>query len=127
MAKKIKKTRLDTGKLEVLVAIVNSNKTDSTLDLLQSFEVNMQLAIPAEGTASVEALEVLGLDSIDKTVILCAIREDRAPDALAAFEKRFTRIRDGKGIAYTIPMSSVIGLMIFGFLSNDRRTVKTDN
>ena len=29
-----------------------------------------------------------------------------------------------KGIAFTIPMTSVIGTLAYGFLSNDKRTVK---
>ena len=32
--------------------------------------------------------------------------------------------RRGKGIAYTIPMSSIIGKSIFNFLSNNRDAVR---
>lgn len=119
-----KKTELDSGRLEILITIVNRGKADSITDLLQSFDVNMQLAIPAEGTASIETLDMLGLAHNEKTVIFSIIREDRSQDALDAISKRFRQVRGSKGIACTVPMSSVIGVMIFGFLSNDRRTVR---
>ncbi len=126
MPNNLQSNSLDTGRLEILVTIINREKADSITDLLQSFEVNMQLAFPGEGTASRETLDLLGLSSQEKTVIFSVIREDRTRDAMEALEKRFSSIRDSKGIACTIPMSSVIGVMIFGFLSNDRRTVKPE-
>jgi hypothetical protein len=36
-------------------------------------------------------------------------------------EEKFTTIKDGKGIAFTVPMSSVIGVAIYRFLSNHRQ------
>ena len=41
-------------------------------------------------------------------------------------EEKFKTIKGGKGIAYTIPLSSLIGKLIFGFLSNNR-TVQEEN
>ena len=117
---------LDSGRLQLLVTVVNKGKGESTADLLQAFEVNMQMSIRAEGTASTEMLEILGMDQNKKSVVISVIREEKVPEAMAALEQKFARVKDGKGIAFTLPMSSIIGAMIFGFLSNDRRTVKAD-
>ena len=114
-------------KLELMVTIVNRNKADFYIDLIQSFEVNMQLAVPAQGTANAEIKSILGLVETDKTVIFSVIREDNAVRALSAIEEKFRTIKNGKGIAYTIPLTSVIGVSIFGFLSNNRMTVKGAN
>ena len=114
-------------KLELMITIVNRNKADFYMDLIQSFDVNMQLAIPAQGTANAEIRSILGLVETDKTVIFSVIREDQAVQALNAIEERFRTIKNGKGIAYTIPLTSVIGVSIFGFLSNNRMTVKGAN
>ena len=40
--------------------------------------------------------------------------------------KKFNTIKDGKGIAFTIPLTSVIGTLIYGFLSNNRMAVKEE-
>ena len=114
-------------KLELMITIVNRNKADFYIDLIQSFEVNMQLAIPAQGTANAEIKNILGLVETDKTVIFSVIREDNAVRALNAIEEKFRTIKNGKGIAYTIPLTSVIGVSIFGFLSNNHMTVKGAN
>ena len=41
-----------------------------------------------------------------------------------SLDEKFKTIKNGKGIAYTIPMTSVIGTLIFGFLSNNKMAVK---
>ena len=116
-----------SDKLELMITIVNRNKADFYMDLIQSFDVNMQLAVPAQGTANAEIKSILGLVETDKAVILSVIREDISTQALNAIEEKFQTIKNGKGIAYTIPLTSVIGVSIFGFLSNNRMTVKGAN
>ena len=44
--------------------------------------------------------------------------------ALESIEEKFNTIAGGKGIAYTIPMVSIIGKSIFNFLSNNRKAVR---
>ena len=116
-----------SDKLELMVTIVNRNKADFFIDLIQSFDVNMQLAVPAQGTANAEIRSFLGLADPDKTVILSVIREDTSTQALNAIEEKFQTIKNAKGIAYTISLTSVIGVSVYGFLSNNRMTVKGAN
>ena len=80
----------------------------------------MQLAMAAQGTAKTEMLNMLGLVDNEKAVILSAIRADKATEALNALEEKFKTIKNGKGIAYTIPMTSTIGVAIYQFLCNNR-------
>ncbi|MBQ9780521.1 MAG: hypothetical protein IJW00_06215 [Clostridia bacterium] len=105
-------------KLTLLITVVNRNKAEFYADFLQSFEVNMQLIMNAQGTASKETLHYLGLVETDKAVIFSAIREDRAAEALSALEQKFKTIKNGKGIAFTTPMTGTIGVAIYQFLSN---------
>lgn len=122
--KTTKKTKTsDIKKLKLLVTIVNRSRTLLFLDVIEQFEVNMQMVIYGKGTASNEMLNMLGLAETDKAVILSIIREDKVKDALETLQEKFTKVKQGKGIAYTIPMSSVIGVSIYQFLSNNK-TVK---
>ncbi len=111
-------------KLKLLVTVVNKNKAEFYMDLLHDFEVNLQLQMNAQGTAGSEMLHYLGLEESEKRVIFSIVREDRAPEALKLLEEKFTTVRGGKGIAYTVPLSGVIGVAIYQFLSNNRTTVK---
>lgn len=127
MNKNSKKTKApranDTSlmKLKLLVTVVNRNKTEFFMDLLHDFDVNFQTAVLAQGTAKSDTLYMLGLEDSDKSVIFSVIREDRATDALHAIEDRFNKLKKAKGIAFTIPMSSVIGVAIYRFLSDNRQ------
>lgn len=120
------KKKINSNKLEVLITIVNRQKTEFYTDLIQSFDVNMQTVLKARGTATVETLALLGLEESKKSVIVSIIRQDKVKDALLMLEKKFKTIKNGGGIAYTVPISSVIGVAIFGFLSNNALTVKED-
>ena len=105
-------------KLKLLFTIVSRQRAELYAALLQSFEVNMQMYLLAQGTASSETLEYLGLSDSDKSVILSVIREDRCDAALKFLDEKFHTIKNGRGIAFTVPLTSVIGVAIYQFLSN---------
>ena len=63
---------------------------------------------------------MLGLEDSDKSVIFSVIREDRAGEIMQGLAQKFQTVRNGKGIAFTTPLSSVIGVAIYRFLSNAR-------
>ena len=69
-------------------------------------------------------LGLLGLTDSEKAVIFGVIQESKIPDAMHTLEEKFNTIKDGKGVACTVPLTSVIGTLIYGFLSNNRLTVK---
>lgn len=114
---------LKTGRLELLITIVSRNKADYFMDLIQSFDVNMQCMVQGRGTASAEMLDILGLADSDKAVIFSVIREDKVKNALETIDDKFNSIKNGKGIAFTVSLTSVIGVSIFSFLSNNRDAV----
>lgn len=105
-------------KLQLLVTVVNREKAEFYTDLLHSFEINLHLSLLASGTASTEMLNLLGLSDTEKSVLFSVVREDKAKLALAALDEKFRTIRNGKGIAYTIPMTGTIGVAIYRFLAN---------
>ena len=105
-------------RLQLLFTIVDRKKGEFYADYLQNFEVNMQLMLAGEGTASKETLSLLGLADSDKTVIISVIKEEKAKAALSGLEEKFSTIKNGKGIAYTIPMTGTIGVAIYQFLAN---------
>ena len=88
-------------KLELLIAIVNAPKVRFYTNLIQSSEANLYLAVQAS-----------------------VVREDKLKDLLEVLDENFSTIKDGGGIAITVPLTSVIGTLVYGFLSNDKRTIK---
>jgi hypothetical protein len=113
-----------SNRLKLLVTIVGRNKAEFYADLIQSFDVNMQMIALATGTANERMLGLLGLTDNEKAVLFSVIREEKINDALHVLGEKFKTIKDGKGVAFTIPLTSVIGTLIYGFLSNNRTVVK---
>ena len=108
-------------KLKLLFTIVDRPKGEFYLDVISQFDVNCQLALGGLGTATSELVELLGLEP-HKAVILSVVREDMVDSIMNTLEEKFATIRNGKGISFAVPLSSVIGVNLYRFLS-DRREV----
>lgn len=121
MAKKeISKVNPSIKKLKLLVTVVDRSKALFYIDLLEQFEVNMQTMMYGKGTAGKEILSYLGLAETEKAVILSIIREDKTKEILETISEKFEKVKNGKGIAYTIPLKSIIGVSVYQFLSNSQ-------
>ena len=107
------------------MAIVHNNKAAYFSSIIQSYQANVQLMVPAKGTTHL-ILDYLGLTERPKTMLISVVRADQAEGLITLLDETFKKGKDYKGIAYTIPFSSVIGTLTYGFLSNDKRTVKEE-
>ena len=107
-------------KLKLLLTIVDRPKAEFYLDVLSQFEINCQMVIPGKGTANTELVDMLGLNP-HKAVIFSVVREDMVDPVMNCLTEKFETIRKGKGVAFAVPMSSVIGVNMYQFLSNHRQ------
>ena len=106
-------------KLKLLFTIVDRPKAEFYLDVLSELEVNCQIVTGGKGTATSDMVDLLGLNP-HKAVIVSVIREDLTDQIMKVLEEKFRTIRNGKGIAFAVPLSSVIGVNMYRFLSNNR-------
>ena len=105
-------------KLKLLVTVVDRQKGEFYLDVISQFDVNCQLTMGGLGTATSELVELLGLEP-HKAVILSIVREDLVDTIMNCLEEK--RNKKGYGlISFAVPMSSVIGVNAYQFLSNNR-------
>ena len=106
-------------KLKLLITVVYRPKGDFYLDVISQFEVNSQMLVGGMGTAHSELIELLGLN-IHKAVILSLAREDQVGPIMDCLDEKFATIKKGKGISFAVPLSSVIGVNMYQYLSNNR-------
>ncbi len=107
--------------LVLIITVVNRHKADFYMDFMQSFEVNMQTALAAHGTEKSETGKFSGSAYTEKAVLIGVAREDRKKEILEALQDKFDSVRGGGGVAFSTPLTSVIGVAVYGFLSNQMR------
>lgn len=109
------------NRLSLLVTIVQKGKGTFFADYLQTFDANLQISVVGTGTAHSDLVEFLGLKDNKRSVIFSVVREDRVDKIFEALKERFRTVNNGTGVAFTIPLTSVIGKLSYAFLSNERR------
>ncbi len=107
-------------KLKLLFTVVDRPKAEFYLDVLSQFEINCQMVTSGMGTAQSDLIDLLGLN-IQKAVIVSVVREDMVDPVMKCLEDKFHTIKNGKGIAFAVPLSSVIGVNMYQFLSNNKQ------
>ena len=112
-------------KLELLLAIVHSSKAAYYSSIIQSHQANVQFMVPAKGTSHL-IMSVLSYTEVPKYLIVSVVRSDEAGSLFEQLTESFAKGKDLKGVAFSVKLSSVIGTQVYGFLANDKRTVKQE-
>ena len=106
-------------KLKLLITVVDREKAEFYLDVLSQFDINFQMAAAGTGTVNSEIVSLLGLN-IHKTVLFSVVTEDIVEEVMNCLEDKFATVKKGKGVAFAVPMSSIIGVNMYRFMSNNR-------
>lgn len=114
------KKKYTPQKLKLLITIVNRGKGNFYYDIIEEMDVNMQLLIDGNGTTPSEINNLWGMEK-DRDVILSFVPEDNIKKILKLLDNKFESVRNGVGIAFSIPISSVIGVAVYQFLVNNRK------
>ena len=120
---KTNKENTSSNALMLLVTIVDRRKAEFYTDLIQSLGANVSFTAFGEGTADAKMMNLMGFTNSEKAVLFSVIRKDRQKEILETIEDKFKSIKNGKGVCVTIPFTSVIGVNLFNFLSDNRMTL----
>ena len=117
----MEKKNIAPVKPELLITVVDKKKAEFYVDLIQSFDANIQISVNARGTADQEILRYIGLSDTEKTAIFSIVRQDMVKPLMETLDEKFRTIKNGKGVSAAVPFTSMIGTLLFGFVTNDRR------
>ena len=107
-----------TKKLLMFVTIVNRGQGNFVLKLFESEGANAQFVEYGEGTAQKEIRDILGIEDNSKEIIISIISEDKIESAKKELEAFFKVSKRNRGIGFSIPMTSIIGMKIYQFLTD---------
>ena len=95
--------------LRILVVIINVDKLPAITELLNGLYCYTQNHFRANGTATSEILNILGLGATEKAVATYILPNSLVSSALQNLSEEFSFRLPGKGIAFTIPVSGISG------------------
>lgn len=96
----------------LLILITTHRLADKAVELFEEFSIPLQYRFNAEGTASSEIMDMLGLGSTDKSVITSILPESTANEILKNLFLKLKMNTVNSGIAFTIPLNSASGLIL---------------
>lgn len=107
-----------TKKLLMFITIVNRGQGNFVLKLFESEGANAQFVQYGEGTAQKEIRDILGIEDNTKEIIVSLISEDKIESAKKELEAFFKISKRNRGIGFSIPMTSLIGMKLYQFLTD---------
>ena len=110
-----KKSLKAPKKVKMLVTIIDRRKVDFFISALEGYDVNVQYILYGRGTYSINKNETI---YNDKAILFSMVNEDRVGEILANMEDRYFKTRYGKGVAFVLPLSSLVGILTYRLLSN---------
>ncbi|MDR3139076.1 MAG: hypothetical protein LBT95_05310, partial [Treponema sp.] len=93
--------------IKLLIFIIDWNKTKIVSSVFESEHVRFHFISKARGTASSEILDVLGIGSSEKAMVLCLEQDVMVPVLLKEVRKKLGFHSPGAGIAFTVPLSGI--------------------
>ena len=99
-----------------LLVIIKRESEQDYMNLFADAGISAVYSIPGVGTASNSILDLLGLDSTEKTVLLTVLPRSKALKLKGEFISRMGINMPGSGIAMQIPVNSFAGARSVAFL-----------
>ena len=93
--------------LKLAVFIVDWTNIKKISTILPKENDHLYFVCKGRGTASSEVLDLLGIGSIEKAVIICLEEQSAAPGMIQNVGDKLGLKNRGAGIAFTVPLSSI--------------------
>lgn len=96
-----------TDPIRLLVTIVEHGKGERITNLANAQHIHFNLLLHGRGTASSDILDMLGLGSTEKDVVVCALPRSSVKQMLHNVAEEMRLKRPGTGVAFSLPLSGI--------------------
>lgn len=117
----------DKGIIKLLVTIVDRGQGNKVVKLNEKEHLYVQFVCLGHGTASSEILDYLGLGETEKDVVVSLVPEAKAPGMLTTIRDKMQLNIPGKGIAFTVPLSGISGIVSQLVVRESETTTKRED
>lgn len=117
----------EVSPLKLLIIIVNKYQGDYYLDLLiKKYNVAAAFLSNGHGTATRDIYDLLNISENKKDVVIALVRSDQVDILLNKILERFNVSKNAKGIAFTIKLDSIIGVLAYRFFTDTKQNIKKE-
>ena len=103
---------MKTNNHEVIFVIVNSGYAEEVMDLARELGVRGGTILSARGVAKEEAAAFFGITiHAEKEILMMVVEKDLRDTVLNAVYKEMGMAKHAQGIAFSLPVSDVAGLV----------------
>lgn len=110
--------RNNIKKMSMFVTIVNANLAGPITKIFENAGVSAQFVQRGQGTATKQIRDILGIEDNGKDIVISLVKQESIPDIKIELEAFFAASKHNKGIGFSIPFDSMIGVKIYQFLTN---------
>lgn len=107
--------------LSLMLTIIQRERSEQFLEFYEKKGLKVQLALFAQGTARGEMLDLLGLRSASRTVLLSFVTAEMWRALCRGLWLEQGIGLPGSGIAFLVPVSSLAGRQCLAFLTQNQR------
>lgn len=100
------------GAFRMLFLIATPKLVKKAVDLFKQSDVPMQYTFHAQGTASSEIMDMIGLDGVDKNVLMSMMPKTFADEMLTKLRKKLHLGMPNTGIAFSLIISGGSGYIV---------------
>ena len=117
----------EVSPLKLLVIIVNKYQGDYYLDLLiKKHNVAAAFLCNGHGTATRDIYDLLNISENKKDVVIALVKSNQVDIVLSKILERFNVSKNAKGIAFTIKLDSIIGVLTYRFFTDTKHNFKKE-
>ena len=103
---------MTTNNHEVIFAIVNAGYAEDVMDIARDLGVRGGTILHARGGAGEDAAAFFGITlHAEKEILMMVVEKELRDDVLNAIYKRMGMAKKAQGIAFSLPVSDVAGLV----------------
>ena len=107
--------------LKCLFVIVNQYQGNYYINQFKELGASCAFLSYGKGTATDDLKHILGIGEDKKDIVICLVRADEIDKYLDVCKERFKVSSVAKGIAFAVPVDSMISVFAYKFVSNTRQ------
>ena len=110
--------------MNYVISIINPEALDALCGICEELHLPMTVVMHGRGTAVQSMMDLLGIESRDKRVVMTVADQDKTRELIDGQRRRLHLGVPGHGIVIAVPVKSIGGGKALAYLNQDNKNVK---